>query len=225
MRQQDLVFCVAIQTCRASRRRTERYPATRCLHRPAASVFRSSAAAYAPVRMQLTKSSLRKAFSLSFPQLLAQTIAIKASTPKVGSGSLSTSSCFGRKSPDTPWVFSWYAETRRHRCKHTCGLHACPFLFAAWRWSLLPFALFMCAVGLVAGLLLGRLACKGDEDMSPWPRNGAGLRVLLASRGGDSGFVLVISPSLGCGSHRKGIRHLLRRGRKICDCLLSKERR
>ena len=122
MRQQDLVFCVAIQTCRASRRRTERYPATRCLHRPAASVFRSSAAAYAPVRMQLTKSSLRKAFSLSFPQLLAQTIAIKASTPKVGSGSLSTSSCFGRKSPDTPWVFSWYAETRRHRCKHTCGL-------------------------------------------------------------------------------------------------------
>jgi hypothetical protein len=37
-------------------------------------------------------------------------------------GSLSSSSRFGRKSPDTPWVYLWYAETRRHRCKHTCGL-------------------------------------------------------------------------------------------------------
>jgi len=129
MRQQEMVFCVAIESCRASRRRTDRCPATRCLHRPAFSRGRCSAAS-APVRMQLTKSSI-KAFSLSFPQLLAQTIAIKASTPKGSSGSLSASSRFGRKSPDTPWVFSWYAETRRHRCKHTCGLYACPFLFAA----------------------------------------------------------------------------------------------
>ena len=40
----------------------------------------------------------------------------------------------------------------------------------------MPSALRTCAVGLVAGLLLGRLACKGDEDMSPWPGNEAGLR-------------------------------------------------
>jgi hypothetical protein len=44
-------------------------------------------------------------------------------------GSLSSSSRFGRKSPDTPWVYLWYAETRRHRCKHTCGLLRLPLPF------------------------------------------------------------------------------------------------
>lgn len=40
------------------------------------------------------------------------------------------------------------------------------------RLSPLPSALRMCAVGSLAGLSLGRLACKGDEDMSPWPSTG-----------------------------------------------------
>jgi hypothetical protein len=63
-----------------------------------------------------------KLSSLPPSQPLAQIIAIKASTLKGGSNPLSSSHRFGRKSPDTPWVYSWYAETRRHRCKHTCGL-------------------------------------------------------------------------------------------------------
>ena len=48
------------------------------------------------------------------------------------------------------------------------------------RLSPLPSALRMCAVGSLAGLSLGRLACKGDEDMSPWPSTGGWLWGLLA---------------------------------------------
>lgn len=182
MRQQDLVFCVAIQTCRASRRRTEGCPATRYPYRPAL----LPCSEVPPLRPRLCACSVQNPVCAKlslFPSLNSSLKQSQSKLPhrKGASALFLLHSRFGRKSPDTPWVFSWYAETRRHRCKHTCGLQACPFLFAAWRWSLLPFALFMCAVGLVAGLLLGRLACKGDEDMSPWPGNGAGLRVLLAS--------------------------------------------
>lgn len=124
-----------------------------------------------------TKSSLRKAFSLSFPQLLAQTIAIKASIPKGGLLALFLLLLALGESPRTRHGFTHGMRKRAAIDASTPAAYfACPFLFAPWRWFLLPSALRSCAVGLVACLLLGRLACKGDEDMSPWPGIGAGLR-------------------------------------------------
>jgi hypothetical protein len=114
-----------------------------------------------------------KLSSLPPSQPLAQIIAIKASTLKGGSNPLSSSHRFGRKSPDTPWVYSWYAETRRHRCKHTCGLLrlSLPFHMPG-NGSYCRLHSASALLVLVAGSSLGRLACKGDEDMSPWPGNG-----------------------------------------------------
>jgi len=181
MRQQEMVFCVAIESCRASRRRTDRCPATRCLHRPAFSRGRCSAAS-APVRMQLTKSSLCKSFLSFLPSTPRSNNRNQSFHTERG---LRLSFCFfslWEKVPGHAMGFSRGMRKRAAIDASTPAAYTPVSSFSLlWRWSLSPFALFMCAVGLVAGLLLGRLACKGDEDMSPRLGNGAGLRVLLAS--------------------------------------------
>jgi len=173
------VFCVAIESCRAH----DAEPSAAL--RPAAYTARRFLEADVPPRPRLCACSLQNPQSkLSlFPSLNSSLKQSQSKLPhRKGAPALFLLLLALGESPRTRHGFSRGMRKRAAIDASTPAAYTpVPSFSLPWRWFLSPFALFMCAVGLVAGLLLGRLACKGDEDMSPRLGNGAGLRVLLAS--------------------------------------------
>ena len=124
------VFCVAIESCRAH----DAEPSAAL--RPAAYTARRFLEADVPPRPRLCACSLQNPHCAKLSLFPSLNSSLKQSQSKLphrkGAPALFLLLLALGESPRTRHgFFSWYAETRRHRCKHTCGLHACPFLFAA----------------------------------------------------------------------------------------------